>query len=93
MSPQSTPFLRAVMGEPGTEEKPACASVDPELFFPNYGQQGGGEFAEARAKAVCRGCPLRNGCLEFALHTGDQFAIMGGFTPAERESLRRRQAA
>lgn len=91
MSPQSTPFLRAVMGEPGTEDKPACADVDPELFFPNYNEGGG--FTEARAKAVCRGCPLRNGCLEFALHTGDQFAILGGMTPAERQSILRRRAA
>jgi len=76
--------------EPVVGKQAACATVDPELFFPLYTVGGDGEFREAQAKAVCARCPIRSGCLEFALHTGDKWAIMGGMTPAERESIRRR---
>jgi WhiB family redox-sensing transcriptional regulator len=75
--------------EPVVGKKAACTEVDPEIFFPNYSD--GGEFAEAMAKKVCRSCHLINECLEFALHTGDQWAILGGLTPAERTSIRRNQ--
>ena len=75
---------------PVVEKQAACASVEPELFFPKYTVGGDGELHEALAKQVCRRCPLISQCLEFALHTGDKWAIMGGMTPAERESIRRR---
>lgn len=68
--------------------KPACAGVEPELFFPNY--NNGGETTEALAKSVCRRCPISNACLEFALATGDTWAILGGMTPEERRALIRR---
>lgn len=77
--------------EPVVGKQAACATVEPELFFPNYNE--GGRLDEEEAKAVCRRCPLMYGCLEFALHTGDQWAILGGMTPAERNSLKRRNKA
>lgn len=41
-----------------------CQGVDPDLFFPERG-------ASARqAKEVCRGCVVRDQCLEFALENG-----------------------
>lgn len=75
--------------EPVVGKQAACATVDPELFFPLYTVGGAGEFQEAQAKKVCARCPIRSGCLEFAFHTGDKFAIMGGMTPAEREAIRK----
>jgi WhiB family redox-sensing transcriptional regulator len=76
--------------EPVVGKKAACTTVeDPEIFFPNYSE--GGQFAEAMAKKVCRGCEIRLECLEFALYTGDQWAILGGLTPAERTSIKRNQ--
>lgn len=80
---QGKAFLQLVV----TDQKPACANEEPELFFPNYG--AGGEFAEALAKRVCAKCPITAQCLEFAFHTNDKHAILGGYTPAERESMRR----
>jgi len=75
--------------EPVVGKQAACATVEPELFFPLYTVREEGEAREAEAKAVCAKCPLMYGCLEFALHTGDQWAILGGTTPAERSAMKR----
>lgn len=80
---QGKAFLQLVV----TDQKPACATVEPELFFPNYSE--GGERTEQLAKSVCKRCPIINQCLEFALHTGDSWGILGGMTPAERKMLMR----
>jgi WhiB family redox-sensing transcriptional regulator len=76
--------------EPVVGKQAACATTEPELFFPLYTVGGNGELHEALAKQVCQRCPIRNECLEFALHTGDDWAILGGMTPAERRALKRR---
>jgi len=76
--------------EPVVGKQAACATVEPELFFPLYTVGGTGEAHEAQAKAVCARCPIKFECLEFALHTGDDWAILGGMTPAERRSLKRK---
>ena len=65
----------------------ACGSEDLELFYPEPGDTA----AEQAAKRVCAGCPVREPCLEMALATGDQHAILGGTTPAERVRLRRQR--
>src|SRR5690606_4113979 len=38
-----------------------CLGVDPDLFFPERGA------STREAKEVCRGCVVREECLEFAL--------------------------
>ena len=65
-----------------------CASEDPDLFFP-VGSTG--PFLEqiGRAKAVCRLCPVRAECLEWALATDQRAGIWGGLTEEERRDLRR----
>jgi hypothetical protein len=60
-----------------------CAGVDPELFFP-----GRGESAED-AKAVCRACPVRVECLEYALVTNQTLGVWGGTSERQRRRLRR----
>lgn len=70
----------------------ACADEDPELFFP-IGAPGAPVYERevAKAKAVCRRCPVMVDCLWFALGNLDmtEFGIWGSTTPAEREALRR----
>lgn len=76
--------------EPVVGKQAACSTVeDAEIFFPSYTE--GGEFTVAMAKKVCRGCEIKNECLAFGLHTGDQWAILGGTTPAERTAIKRNQ--
>jgi len=65
----------------------ACGSEDLELFYPEPGDLDG----EQAAKRVCAACPVREPCLEMALQTGDQHAILGGTTPSERGRLRRQR--
>ena len=67
----------------------ACRAKDPELFFP-ISENGPGAVQVAEAKAVCRGCPVREFCLDYAVTTGQEAGIWGGLTPAERRLLRGR---
>jgi WhiB family redox-sensing transcriptional regulator len=59
-----------------------CAQTDPELFFP---EKGG---TTAPAKRVCRACPVRPECLEWALDADERFGVLGGLSPRERRRLR-----
>jgi WhiB family redox-sensing transcriptional regulator len=69
----------------------ACATADPDLFFPISTYAAGARQAE-RALRVCAGCPVRRPCLEFAMRTGEKEGVWGGTTPEERIRLRRRAA-
>jgi len=64
-----------------------CRQTDPELFY--YQEDGMPEWPGRieQAKAVCRVCPVRGECLEWALESEDDWAIMGGLTPIERRRL------
>jgi WhiB family transcriptional regulator, redox-sensing transcriptional regulator len=62
---------------------PACAEVDPELFFPEVGET----TKVAKAKVICAGCEIREACLDFALRHGEAFGVWGGTTPMERREM------
>lgn len=64
-----------------------CASVDPEIFYP---EKGG---STAGAKQVCRACPVKAECLEMALVNNERYGIWGGVAERERRKLRHRWAA
>jgi WhiB family redox-sensing transcriptional regulator len=79
----------AAMNEPDDwRSGGACASADPELFFP-LSSSGAGQRQEAEAKAFCALCQVRRQCLAFALSTSQSHGVWGGTTEDER----RRQAA
>lgn len=44
---------------------------------------------EVAAAAYCRACPLRAGCLEYALTAEEPAGVWGGLTAKERSSMRR----
>jgi WhiB family redox-sensing transcriptional regulator len=62
-----------------------CAETDPEAFFPDKG----GSTREA--KLVCRGCPVRGDCLEYALENEERFGIWGGLSERERRRVRQQR--
>lgn len=62
----------------------ACSGLDPLLWFPERGEP------VEPARAICRGCPVQEQCLEYALASGEKFGIWGGLS--ERERRRERQA-
>jgi WhiB family redox-sensing transcriptional regulator len=64
----------------------ACVDRDPRLFFPERGED------TRAAKAVCRDCPARNECLEYALEHRIIFGIWGGLSEAERRRIRTQRA-
>lgn len=64
----------------------ACRGVDPALFFPGRGDME----TIAAAQAVCRECPARRPCLEWAL-PHEEHDIWGGTTGRDRQRMRRAQ--
>ncbi len=79
-------------GTPGLtahwREQAACRASDPELFFP-VGSTGPVLAEIEAATAVCKSCPVRQPCLQFALDTNQDAGIWGGTTEDERRRLRR----
>ncbi|WP_028708624.1 WhiB family transcriptional regulator [Propionicicella superfundia] len=69
----------------------ACLNEDPELFFP-VGNTGPALMQIAEAKKVCRTCPVREPCLQWALDAGQDHGVWGGMSEDERRALRRRAA-
>jgi hypothetical protein len=59
----------------------SCTSADPDLFFPESGAD------TSYARSICKSCPVRRQCLDYALESGQKHGIWGGMT----ESQRRRQ--
>ncbi|MDZ7674285.1 MAG: WhiB family transcriptional regulator [Acidimicrobiales bacterium] len=68
------------------QEYSNCLGVDPDLFFPERGA------STKEAKAVCKGCVVREECLEYALQNGEKFGIWGGMSERERRRIRRARA-
>lgn len=64
----------------------SCLGVDPDLFFPERGA------STKEAKAVCKGCMVREECLEYALQGGEKFGIWGGLSERERRRVRRQRS-
>jgi WhiB family redox-sensing transcriptional regulator len=76
--------------QPRWERKPACATADPRVFFPEDTDGRpveDGPEADA-ARRICAQCPLRNQCLEYALSAGMPAGIWGGHSTDERERVR-----
>jgi WhiB family redox-sensing transcriptional regulator len=68
------------------QDEANCLGVDPDLFFPERGA------STREAKEVCRGCIVRQECLEYALSNGEKFGIWGALSERERRRLRRQRA-
>ncbi|WP_375483267.1 WhiB family transcriptional regulator [uncultured Jatrophihabitans sp.] len=61
----------------------ACASVDPDLWFPEKGE------GTRPAKSVCRSCDVQVECLEYALTHGERHGVGGGASERERHKMLR----
>lgn len=79
------PFAKALDldDEPAWQDSASCATVDPELFFP----EGRSWTAYTDARRVCARCVVRIECLEAGLD--QEHGMWGGTTPDERAALRR----
>jgi hypothetical protein len=70
---------------PEVAQDALCAQTDPELFFPEKGQDN------KMAKSICAQCPISLACLEDALNIlpDEDFGIWGGTSARERIALRK----
>ena len=73
------------------EERPwaayaACRDADADQFFSTA------EPEMAAAIRICRGCPVREACLAWALDTRVKYGIWGATTERERRRMFRRSA-
>ena len=77
--------LPSLIQETRWQDYANCFGVDPAVFFP----ESGGSTREA--KEVCRGCVVREDCLEFALAHAEKFGVWGGMSERQRRRLRRQR--
>lgn len=65
---------------------PACLGADLAVFFPGKGGKA------TVARAICRRCPLRTECRDWAMSrpTEELHGIWGGMTRYEREQAKRK---
>jgi WhiB family redox-sensing transcriptional regulator len=66
-------------------QRAACRGVEPEIFYPVSDDDA------EEAKAICRGCPVRETCLEFALANRERDGVWGGATERERRRILRQR--
>lgn len=89
-APDNTPSRRT-----SWRDRALCMEVDPELFYPEtsgkYRVNVDGE-RELLAKGVCRRCPVRQECLDYAVPRPQEEGIWGGTTARERMELRNQAA-
>ncbi|MFD6565344.1 WhiB family transcriptional regulator [Micromonospora profundi] len=70
-------------------KRSACRDSDPELHFP-VGTSGPALIQIEQAKAVCRPCPVKADCLQFALDGGIDHGVWGGMSEEERRAVKRK---
>ncbi len=75
------------------QDRAACRGTDGLLFFgPDHEARSARKTREAKAKAVCKVCPVRVQCLDYALRNSIRHGIWGGLDEEERARERRRRA-
>jgi WhiB family transcriptional regulator, redox-sensing transcriptional regulator len=81
--------MTAIDNRAGWWSRAACATADPELFFP-ISYTGPALRQVAKAKKICAGCQIKQECLGYALDAGSIQGVWGGMTEEERRRLLRR---
>jgi len=71
------------------QRRAACRGPIAKVFFPPSAPESrtARETREARAKAICRGCGVREDCLAYALEIAEPHGIWGGLSEVERRAL------
>lgn len=86
-SPPASPSL---LPSQAWMDRAACKDMDLEIFFdePMQGARHASKLT-VQAKAICRGCPVREYCLDYGWF--DPVGVFGGLTANERANVRRAQ--
>jgi WhiB family redox-sensing transcriptional regulator len=64
-----------------------CRNYPPATFFPSDG------VGVERARAICKGCPVGEQCLEYALEERIEHGVWGGCSERERRRILKRRKA
>lgn len=67
-------------------EKASCRDLDTAIFFADTPD------GLETAKSICRGCPVRKECFDFALRTRQNYGVWGGENFDDAKRLRRNAA-
>ncbi len=62
-----------------------CRNYPPATFFPSDG------VGVDRARAICKGCPVTDKCLEYALEERIEHGVWGGCSERERRRILKRR--
>lgn len=67
----------------------ACRGPQAEVFFPpgTFERKDEKLGRELRAKEICRTCPVRQPCLDYAISIREPHGIWGGLNENERKGL------
>lgn len=77
-------LLSVIVSQDDWRTQGSCVNhPTPDLWF-----EGDREWKDA-ARQICRGCPVRNECLEYALESFEPHGIWGSLTRGQRDRLRR----
>lgn len=65
-----------------------CRGMDSAVFFHPDGERGlAREIRAAKAKTICRSCPVMVQCRRHALTAEEPFGIWGGLDETERHEI------
>ncbi len=81
--------MSAQRSEDTWQLRAACRGPQSTVFFPPASFERKDEKAEreGRAKEICRTCPVRTPCLEYAIGIKEPHGIWGGLNEAERKAV------
>jgi WhiB family redox-sensing transcriptional regulator len=74
---------KAESGSPKWMLDGSCSRVDPEAWFPEVGG------SPKAAKEICRACPSKEPCLQWAMEHNERWGVWGATTYEERVKMRR----
>jgi WhiB family transcriptional regulator, redox-sensing transcriptional regulator len=80
------------MADISWQDDAPCRGLDVTLFFGQDREQPHDRAArEAAAKEICRSCPVRTQCLDYAIKHAIRYGLWGGMNEDERFRERRRR--
>ena len=91
--PDFTPGPR--LSEPYWRADAQCRKDNASFFFPppHFERKDEKDGREGVARALCRACPVRRECLDYALAVQEPHGIWGGMNELERRRFLRKQAS
>ena len=74
--------------------KAACRGPQAAVFFPPSHSERKDERLgrERAAKAICKTCPVKRDCLDYAIRIREPHGIWGGLNEVERKQMLERRA-